>query len=139
MEYFIYQKYNFITFKQWENLFNNIKMVEKKENWQFKKYDEYYLVTSNDWKSSYKVKLDFSSCDCPSYIFNNYRGTGGSCKHIQWLVDELQKLSNKNKKIIIENGMFAIDFIEKYSEEDLDLMIIQGEIIEQRGVLYNVK
>jgi len=113
--------------------------IKKEEIWGFKKFDDHYLVTSNNWKSSYKIKLDLSSCNCPSFSFNNYRGTGGSCKHIKWLIEELQSLSNKNKAIVIDDGMFAIDFIDKYSEEVLNVLIQRGEIIEKRGVLYNVK
>ena len=81
----------------------------------------------------YIVDLENLSCTCPHYLYRLKR-SGGLCKHIQTELDKYKDQLEKAKEFIKTNNN-AIEFVEMFGEEVLNLLKKQGEVFENNGKL----
>lgn len=90
-------------------------------------------IKSDTSDEIYEVNLMTLSCTCKDFIFRKAKA-GGLCKH---LIKEIERCTGKQLDFIkiIEKDNEAINFIEKYGEEKLDILKMQGDVFEKGGKL----
>ena len=90
--------------------------------------------TSKDSGKVYIVNLSKKSCSCPDWR-NRQSKVHGICKHLK---EELNKrntdLKDYSNEILHDND--SVHFIDKYGEETLNMLILQGIVFEKNGKLF---
>jgi predicted nucleic acid-binding Zn finger protein len=81
----------------------------------------------------YQVDITKLTCSCPDWK-NRQAKVHGLCKH---LVAEIQKTTGQKLDYIqvIKQDSDAVHFVEKYGEEELELLKRKGICYEENGVL----
>ena len=94
-------------------------------------------VKSETSETVYEVNLKALTCSCPDYHFRKAK-VGGLCKH---LIKEIERCTNTKLDFteIIEKDDDALNFINKFGEETLELLKRRGDVFEERGRLRILK
>ena len=71
------------------------------------------------------------SCTCPGYGFRHI------CRHVEFLRRKMTEGSST--KFTFENGVDAVDFVEKWGEQKLEQMKLIGDVFERHGKLYKLE
>lgn len=104
-------------------------------------------VKSSTGKGEYEVNTMELSCTCPHYMYR-LMGTGQICKHIKQVLDNpsnfkdmhAEQISNTDSILeFIEKNNNAVDFVEHYSEKELNKLKLMGQVFEKHGVLTVLK
>lgn len=94
-------------------------------------------VKSSNGKDVWEVDLTNLTCTCPDYRYRKAK-TKSFCKHIQKAIEHVT-----NEKIdyikVIENNDDPVAFVEKYGEDVLSRLKLQGEVFEAKGKLHIIK
>jgi len=87
----------------------------------------------------YDIDLEKLTCTCPHYLYRLAK-SGGMCKHIQEELLKFEKLIPKALEFIEtnENGVDAVEFVELFGEEILQVLKQRGEVYEKLGRLYKL-
>ena len=101
-------------------------------------------VKSSTGTGEYTVDTMELSCTCPHYLYR-LMGTGDYCKHVKEVLDnpdrfkdeeEMKEIKNNDLLLaFIENNKNAVEFVEKYSEKDLNKLKLTGQVFEKHGML----
>ncbi len=103
------------------------------------KAEKGYKVESASSKGKfYEVDPDKPYCSCPAFRFKHHMKE--PCKHItavrEHIGKEHQPQTDKVLKYVKEQGeVDSVELIEKFSEEDINRLIQQGELIENKGII----
>jgi hypothetical protein len=95
------------------------------------------MIINHVSKSSgrvYHVDLINKTCDCPDYRIRQAK-INGLCKHLRHEIEKQTKESDIDYVKEIEQNPNAIDFVEKYDESTLQMLIMQGICFEKNGKL----
>lgn len=101
-------------------------------------------VKSSTGTGEYIVDTMMLSCTCPHYKYR-LMGTGELCKHIREVLNNPKNFKDIDNDIEIDNNedminyieknTNAVDFVEKFSEKDLNKLKLTGQVFEQKGTL----
>lgn len=118
---------------------------------------QYLAESSSKPGNFYIVDINRGSCSCPQWMFRLIK-TGGKCKHIL-AVEKKYKLKVKERKPAAEKTekeptkvaqtkknkiieyvkekqqVDSIELIEKFSEKEVNALLEQGELIEEKGII----
>lgn len=104
-------------------------------------------VKSSSSNKEYEVNTMELTCTCPHYTYRLI-GTGEICKHIKQVLDNPSQYKDEQAVVIgngdvllsfIEDNKSAVDFVEKYSEKELNKLKLTGQVFEKHGVLTVLK
>ena len=77
-------------------------------------------------------KTTFNSCKCRSYVIRK------CCRHIEnyrkWFIDKNLDVD----KLIPEKNANAVEFVEKYGENLLNVLKARGDVYEKLGLLWKL-
>ncbi len=96
-----------------------------------------YKVESHTPGKFWTVDLAKCTCSCPHYLYR-LRKTKGECKHIKAVKEHVTgKEASRYDDIIsyVRDNVFvdSIGLIEKFGQETIDMMINNGELLEEHG------
>ena len=103
------------------------------------KTEKGYKVESASKKGKfYDVDPDKPFCSCPAFRFKHHMKE--PCKHINAVREHIEKkqqpTTDKILKYVKEHEQVdSVELIEKFSEEDVNRLIQQGELIEDKGII----
>ena len=90
---------------------------------------------SKDSGIEYEVDTVNLTCNCPNYEIVQ-RKIGGLCKHLE---DELDVDKFKERVLemlnFINDNNDAVQFVDNFSEEDLQMLKKRGDVFEQTGMI----